>query len=90
LSKSTFGVLQLTFQGIAGSALVGHLIKSREARSRPYKGDVLRGILNLKLDDSKANVEGVLVCVNTRSQEDITFSYFVQSARSVPYGQDLL
>jgi hypothetical protein len=27
LSKSTFGVLQLTFQGIAGSAVVGHLME---------------------------------------------------------------
>jgi hypothetical protein len=92
LSKSTFGVLQLTFQGTAGFAVVGHLVESREARSRPCKGDVLRGVLNLKLDDSKADVEGVLVCVNTRSQGIgyHSFSYFVQSTRSVPYGQDLL
>jgi hypothetical protein len=66
LSKSTFGVLQLTFQGTAGSAVVGHLMESREARSRPCKGEALRGVLNLKLDDSKTDVEGVLVSVSTR------------------------
>jgi hypothetical protein len=89
LSKSTFGVLQLTFQGTVGSAVAGHLMESREACSRPRKGDVLRGILNLKLDDSKADVEGVLVSVSTRSQGYHSFSYFVQNTRSVPYGQDL-
>ena len=60
LSKSTFGVLQLMFQGTAGSAVVGHLMESHEARSRPCKSDVLRGVLNLKLYDPKADVEGVL------------------------------
>lgn len=92
LSKSTFGVLQLTFQGTAGSAVVGHLMESREARSRRCKGYALRGVLNLKLDDSKADVEGVLVSVSTRGQGIgwHSFSYFVQNTRSVPYGQDLL
>jgi hypothetical protein len=86
---STFGALQLTFQGTAGSAVVGHLMKSGEARSRSCKGDVLRGVLNLKLDDSKADVEGVLVSVSTRIGYH-SFSYFVQNTRSVPNGQDLL
>jgi hypothetical protein len=92
LSKSTFGVLQLTFQGTAGSAVVGHLMVSGEARSRRSKGDALRGVLNLKLDDSKADVEGVLVSVSTRGQGIgyHSFSYFVQNTRSVPNGQDLL
>jgi hypothetical protein len=66
LSKSTFGVLQLTFQGTVGSTAVGHLMESREAHSRLCKGSVLRGVMNLKLDDSKADVEGALVSVSTR------------------------
>jgi hypothetical protein len=67
-------------------------MESREARSRRGKGDALRGVLNLKFDDSKADVEGVLVSVSTRGQgiEYHSFSYFVQNTRSVPYGQDLL
>ena len=65
-SKSTFGALQLTFQGTAGSAVVGHLMESHEARSQPCKGDDLRGVLNLKLDYSKADVEGGLISVSTR------------------------
>lgn len=48
------------FQGTAGSAVVGHLMESHEARSRPCESDVLRGVLNLKLYDPKADVEGVL------------------------------
>ena len=86
LSKSTFGVLQLTFQGMAGSAVWGQLMESREARSRTCKADVLRGVLNLKLDDTEADVEGVLVCVRSQEIRYHFFSYFVQSTRSVPYG----
>ena len=39
LSKSTFGVLQLTFQGTVGSAIVGHLIELHEAHSRSCRGN---------------------------------------------------
>jgi hypothetical protein len=62
VSKSTFGALQLIFHGTAGSATVGQLTLPGEKDYQFHRrnGD-LRGILDLKLDDSKADVEGVLV-----------------------------
>ena len=67
MSKSTFGVLQLTFQGTSGFATVGHLIMvSCEGGCNPaIMGFGLRSVLNLKLDDPEADVERLLVTVRT-------------------------
>ena len=85
LSKSTFGVLQLTFQGIAGSAVVGHLMKSREARSQLCKGDDLRGVLDLKLDDSKADIEGALVSVSNEIKRNMISLILILCTRHSQY-----
>jgi hypothetical protein len=76
-SRSTFGVLQLTFHGTAGSATVGHLMSPGEEDSQLHKrGDDLRCVLDLKLDNSKANVEGVLgfVGIRPKSNRNISLS----------------
>lgn len=66
MSKSTFGVLQLTFQGTSRSATVGHLMMSRKGGCNPtIMGSGLRSVLNLKLDDPEADVERLLVTVRT-------------------------
>jgi hypothetical protein len=71
-------VLQLRFQGIAGSAAVGHLMTLREGVVKPHDKSVgLRSVLNLKLDDSEADVEVFLDSVRTERQDTISFSYFV-------------
>ena len=54
-------MLQLIFHGTAGLATVGHLVPSYEENIRTAKGsDGSRSVLDLKLDDSKADVERVL------------------------------
>ena len=52
---------QLTSHGIAGLAFVGHLVLSHEEEIRTAEGSCSsRGVLDLKLDDPKADVKRVL------------------------------
>lgn len=60
LFKVTFGVSQLTSHGIAGLAFVGHLVLSHEEKFRTEGSSSSRSVLDLKLDDPKADVERVL------------------------------
>lgn len=60
-------MLQLTFHGIVGSETVGHLVLLHEEKIRTAESSARsRSVLDLKLDDPKADVERVL---NPREDE---------------------
>jgi hypothetical protein len=82
-------VLQLRSHGIAGFAFVGHLVLSHEEKIGIAEGSS-RSVLDLKLDDPKADVERVLdLNEDDVARQKLCFSYLVQNARGIPYGQNL-
>ena len=83
-------MLQLISHGIAGFATVGHLVLSHEEKVRTAEGSASsRSTLDLKLNDPKANVERVLNFREYETYQTLFFSYLVQNARGIPYGQNL-